>query len=51
MEMRNFPFDSINLKVGLRIFSNDTQNQLFKKTLKEYYNKNNLKRPAWIKGY
>ena len=51
MKMRKFPFDNINLKVGLRIFSNDTENLLFKSVLKNYYNKNKLKRPPWIKGY
>jgi len=51
MTKRNFPFDNINLKVGLRIFSDDSTNDIFKHVLKEFYNKNNLKRPSWIQGY
>ena len=51
MEKRNFPFDSLNLKVGLRIFKDDMHNETFKRTLKAYYRKNNIQRPAWIAGY
>lgn len=51
MKKRNFPFDDVNLKVGLRIFKNDKNNDLFRRCLKDFYQKYNLSRPSWIKGY
>ena len=49
MEKRKFPFDKKNLKVPLRVFNNDPKNIKFKKYLLDFYKKNNITHPSWIK--
>tara|TARA_Y100000593_G_C4321206_1_gene343898 strand:- start:3107 stop:4537 length:1431 start_codon:yes stop_codon:yes gene_type:complete len=48
MTKRNFPFDDKNLKVGLRIFKGDSNNDLFSSLLDKFYSSNNISKPPFI---